>query len=186
LAVWQRTDSSLTMSINISARQLLEGSFSTFVGETLAREQVDARSIYVEVTESALMHDTAVRELHRVRGLGVRVVVDDFGTGYSSLAYLQSLPVDVVKIDRSFVSRLGLGTKANRFFAAILALAHTLDIATVAEGCETEEQWRIIEEAGCNSVQGWLISGALDAEQATRHLNQVFAAPETTLAPSLS
>jgi diguanylate cyclase (GGDEF)-like protein len=167
LAVWHRTDSRLTMSINISARQLMEGSFSTVVGETLAREQVGGRSVYLEVTESVLMHATAVQELHRVRGLGVRVAVDDFGTGYSSLAYLQSLPVDMVKIDRSFVARLGSGTKANRFFAAILALAHTLDIGTVAEGCETEEQWRIIEEAGCNCVQGWLISRALEAGQAT-------------------
>jgi diguanylate cyclase (GGDEF)-like protein len=172
LASWHRLDSSLTVSINISARQLMEGSFSTFVGETLAREQVDARSVYLEVTESALMHEGAVRELHRVRGRGVRVAVDDFGTGYSSLAYLQSLPVDVVKIDRSFVARLGSGTKASRFFTAILALAHTLDIGTVAEGCETEEQWRIIEEAGCNSVQGWLISRALEAPQATLLLNR--------------
>jgi EAL domain-containing protein (putative c-di-GMP-specific phosphodiesterase class I) len=80
--------------------------------------------------------------------------------------------VDVVKIDRSFVARLGSGTKASRFFTAILALAHTLDIGTVAEGCETEEQWRIIEEAGCNSVQGWLISRALEAAQATLLLNR--------------
>jgi diguanylate cyclase (GGDEF)-like protein len=181
LAVWHRTDSSLTMSINISARQLMEGSFSTFVGETLAKEQVGARSISLEVTESALMHETAVRELHRLRGLGVRVAVDDFGTGYSSLAYLQSLPVNVVKIDRSFVAPLGSETKASRFFAAILALAHTLDIGTVAEGCETEEQWRIIEDAGCNYVQGWLISRALDAGQATLLVHPGLVPPESRL-----
>jgi diguanylate cyclase (GGDEF)-like protein len=165
LAAWHRIDPTLTMSINVSARQLTDGAFSTYVASVLEAEHVQADRIYIEVTESALMHDGAVRELHRVRAMGCKVSVDDFGTGYSSLAYLQSLPVDVVKIDRSFVARLGPSTKASRFFAAILALAHTLDLHSVAEGCETEEQWSIVQEAGCDFVQGWLIARAMEPGQ---------------------
>jgi EAL domain-containing protein (putative c-di-GMP-specific phosphodiesterase class I) len=118
------------------------------------------------------MQDSAVRELHRLRELGIRVAVDDFGTGYSSLAYLQSLPVDIVKLDRTFVSRLGTSVKADAFFAAVLSLAHTLDIGTVAEGCETEEQWEVIEREGCKAVQGWLIARALDANGAAAFLER--------------
>jgi EAL domain-containing protein (putative c-di-GMP-specific phosphodiesterase class I) len=165
LAAWHRIDPTLTMSINVSARQLTDGAFSTYVASVLEAEHVQADRIYIEVTESALMNDGAVRELHRVRAMGCKVSVDDFGTGYSSLAYLQSLPVDVVKIDRSFVARLGPSTKASRFFAAILALAHTLDLHSVAEGCETEEQWSIVQEAGCDFVQGWLIARAMEPGQ---------------------
>ncbi len=172
LADWQQNDSDLSMSINVSARQLTEGSFSAFADGVLRQEKVAARSICVEVTESALMQDTAVRELHRLRDLGVKVAVDDFGTGYSSLAYLQSLPVDIVKLDRTFVSRLGRNAKADSFFAAILSLAHTLDISTVAEGCETEEQWEVIEREGCRAVQGWLIARALDADSAAAFLKR--------------
>jgi diguanylate cyclase (GGDEF)-like protein len=170
LAEWQRIHPRLIMSINVSARQLTEGAFSAFADGVLRQEQVAARSICVEVTESALMQDSAVRELHRLRELGIRVAVDDFGTGYSSLAYLQSLPVDIVKLDRTFVARLGTSAKADAFFAAVLSLAHTLDIDSVAEGCETEEQWDVIEREGCKSVQGWLIARALDADGAAAFL----------------
>jgi len=167
LAAWQRIDTSLTMSINVSARQLTESSFSAYADGVLKQAHVLPHSICVEVTESALMHDTAVRELHRLRELGMRVAVDDFGTGYSSLAYLQSLPVDVVKLDRTFVSRLGSNPKGTALFSAILNLAHTLELGTVAEGCETEEQWDVIAGNGCKAVQGWLIARALDADSAT-------------------
>jgi len=184
LALWQRIDSGLTMSINVSARQLMDGAFSAYVASVLANEQVQARTICLEVTESALMHETAVRELHRLRAMGVRVAVDDFGTGYSSLAYLQSLPVDVVKIDRSFVARLGSNSRADRFFSAILALGHTLDLKSVAEGCETEEQWSIIEAAGCDLVQGWLISPAIPPARIDPLLLAEKPVPTANLAPA--
>ena len=172
LAVWHQIDSDITMSINVSARQLTEGSFSAFANGVLKMTRVRPSAICVEVTESALMHESAVRELHRLRDIGIKVAVDDFGTGYSSLAYLQSLPVDVVKLDRTFVSRLGSSQRADAFFAAILSLAHTLDIGSVAEGCETEEQWEIIARGGCKAVQGWLIARALDADNASALLEQ--------------
>jgi diguanylate cyclase (GGDEF)-like protein len=166
LAEWQAQGHDLTMCINVSARQLTEDSLSATLAGLLQETQVAAESVCLEVTESALMHESAVRELHRVRAMGARIAVDDFGTGYSSLAYLQSLPVTKVKIDRSFVAPLGSNPRADRFLKAIVDLAHTLDLTTVAEGVETEEQWIVTAGANCDMMQGWLVSKALPADEA--------------------
>jgi EAL domain-containing protein (putative c-di-GMP-specific phosphodiesterase class I) len=91
--------------------------------------------------------------------------VDDFGTGYSSLAYLRSLPVDTVKIDRNFVAGLGSNVKNDRLFEAIVDLAHTLDLHTIAEGCETKAEWDIIAASGCEKVQGWLVAKAMPGSE---------------------
>jgi EAL domain-containing protein (putative c-di-GMP-specific phosphodiesterase class I) len=95
--------------------------------------------------------------------MNISVAVDDFGTGYSSLAYLRSLPVDTVKIERNFVAGLATNTKDARLFRAIVDLAHTLDLHTVAEGCETEAEWDVIAASGCEKVQGWLVAKAMPA-----------------------
>lgn len=165
--VWRRLYPDLTIAVNVSARQLTEGAFSAELAGLLARECLSPAAICIEVTESALMHKAAVRELLQVRALGVSVAVDDFGTGYSSLAYLQTLPVSVVKIDRSFVAALGSTQKAGRLFRSIVELAHTLELRAVAEGCETEEQWQAIADAGCDQVQGWLVARAMDVADAS-------------------
>lgn len=166
LKTWQAVAPALTMAVNVSARQLTEGGFSTILAACLAEYAVPAATLCIEVTEGVLMQEAAVRELVRVRALGARVALDDFGTGFSSLSYLQSLPVDIVKIDRSFLTRLGADAKASRFFRAIVGLAHTLDLTVVAEGCETEVQWEALVEAGCDAVQGWLTGRPMDAEMA--------------------
>jgi diguanylate cyclase (GGDEF)-like protein len=180
LAAWQERGHQLTMSINVSARQLMDDSLSGMLAALLEETLVSAQSICLEVTESALMHESAVRELHRVRALGAKIAVDDFGTGYSSLAYLQSLPVTKVKIDRSFVVPLGSNPRANRFLKAIVDLAHTLDLQTVAEGVETEEQWAVASESHCDMIQGWLISKALTGDDASAWLES-FAVKEDLL-----
>jgi diguanylate cyclase (GGDEF)-like protein len=172
VAAWRRRRPDLTMSVNVSAHQLTEGSLSTTLAGILTAERVPAEAICVEVTESALMQDAAVRELQRLREIGTLVAVDDFGTGYSSLSYLKNLPVTTVKIDRSFVRPLGTEARADRFFGAIVDLAHTLDLRTIAEGCETERQWSTIAEAGCDAVQGWLIAPALAADPAGQLLGE--------------
>jgi diguanylate cyclase (GGDEF)-like protein len=156
-AMWLRLDSSLRMSINVSALQLVDGSLGDLLSDLLALEGVPAGKIYLEVTESVLMKETAITQLHRLRTMGVSIALDDFGTGYSSLAYLQDLPIDVVKIDRKFVAPLGSSANADRVFQAVVALVQTFGMSLVAEGCETEEQLRIIREAGCDAVQGWLL-----------------------------
>jgi diguanylate cyclase (GGDEF)-like protein len=167
LSVWRATNDSLTITVNVASRQLTEGSFSTVLGNMLLAERLPAEALCLEVTESALMNETAVRELQIIRAMGVKIAVDDFGTGYSSLAYLQTLPVTTVKIDRSFVAPLGSSGKADRFFKAIVDLAHTIDLRAVAEGVETQAQWQQIASSGCDFVQGWLISKALEPTAAT-------------------
>jgi len=163
LAQWQRHQPELRISVNVSPRQLEDDSLVMLLDRLLESEGVVPVSVGIEVTEGALMMEGAVRLLHDFRALGVRVAIDDFGTGYSSLSYLNKLPMDYVKIDRSFVTPLGSGEKADRFFQAIVDLAHTLDLRCIAEGCETEVQWEAIAATGCDMVQGWLIAPALDA-----------------------
>jgi diguanylate cyclase (GGDEF)-like protein len=169
-ADWSDTFPGLTISVNVSPRQLTDGSLSTFLLATLKRYPSAAHRLGIEVTEGVLMNESAVQELHRLRTLDLQVSVDDFGTGYSSLSYLRGLPVDTVKIDRSFVAALGSSAKADRFFKAIVDLAHTLDLHTIAEGCETEDQWRIIAAAGCEQVQGWLVAHAMPAAETSAFL----------------
>ncbi len=164
VAGWRGAFGNLTVSVNVSVRQLMEGSFSQSLEKRLQGESAEAQSICLEVTESVLMDDVAVRELHRLRAMGVKVAVDDFGTGYSSLAYLQTLPVDIVKIDRRFVTPLGSGSKADQLFRAIIGLVRTLDLVPVAEGCETLDQWRVVRDSGCEGLQGWIVSKALPPE----------------------
>jgi EAL domain-containing protein (putative c-di-GMP-specific phosphodiesterase class I) len=98
-----------------------------------------------------------------LRALNFSVAVDDFGTGYSSLAYLRALPVNMVKIDRNFVHGLGTNAKDESLFRAIVDLAHTLDLNTIAEGCETEAEWDVILASGCEMVQGWLVGKPMPA-----------------------
>jgi diguanylate cyclase (GGDEF)-like protein len=179
-AIWRRIDPKLTISVNVSAVQLTGGSLCATLAGLLEREKVLPDALCVEITESALMNKDAVKELHNFRALGVTVSIDDFGTGYSSLSYLQGLPVDLMKIDKSFISPLGSGGRAENLFRAIVALAHTLGIGTVAEGCETEEQWKAIEASGCAAVQGWLIAKAMDPMTAGRFLKK--SMPGTVMA----
>jgi diguanylate cyclase (GGDEF)-like protein len=148
-------DKTLGMTINVSGRQLVRGLFAEELAEAIAAHGVVPRRITVEVTESTLMADESVRELGRVRDLGCRVAIDDFGTGYSSLAYLHRLPVDIIKIDKSFVAPLDADPKAGRFVKALVDLVHTLDLKVVAEGVETEQQARLLAEMSCDFAQGY-------------------------------
>ncbi len=145
----------LHLTINVSGRQLMHGMFAEELAGAIAARGIDPTRITVEVTESTLMHDSAVRELALVRELGCSVALDDFGTGYSSLAYLQRLPVDIIKIDRSFVAPLGNDEKAARFVRALINLVHTLGLVVVAEGVETAAQAEMLAEMGCDYAQGY-------------------------------
>jgi diguanylate cyclase (GGDEF)-like protein len=148
-------DPSIRMTINVSGHQLLRGTYVEELAQLLAAKAVDPRRITIEITESTLMDDDSVRELERARQLGCRVALDDFGTGYSSLAYLQRLPVDTIKIDRSFVSPLGADEKAARFVQALIALVHTLGLSVVAEGVETPRQAELLTAMSCRYAQGY-------------------------------
>jgi EAL domain-containing protein (putative c-di-GMP-specific phosphodiesterase class I) len=144
------------MSINISVHQLRLGRIVQDITAELSQHQIAPSRIIVEVTESALMDDLAVRSLEKFRDLGFEVAVDDFGTGYSSLAYLARLPITKIKIDRSFVIPLGSDPKAELFLSAMINLAHVLEMKVIAEGVETAEQCEVLTRLSCDAAQGYL------------------------------
>jgi diguanylate cyclase (GGDEF)-like protein len=151
-------DPTLRMGFNVSAHQLLTGDFATFIKNLLDQHEVPGPRMTVEVTESTLMEGNAVRELQRLRALGCRVAIDDFGTGYSSLSYLRRLPVDTIKIDRSFIEPIGQEPDAEKFLRALIDLAHTLSLRVIAEGIETEAQCDFLTAHGCDVAQGYLFA----------------------------
>lgn len=154
------------VSINVSAKQFVRGGVVRQLEAALRRHDVPPALLEVEITESAMMgeHDDIVAELGAIRALGVKLHVDDFGTGYSSLAQLQSLRMDVLKVDRAFTAQLGVTGEGKVFFQAIVSMAHALGMTVVAEGVETGQQLEILKELNCNEVQGYFISRPLPAQ----------------------
>jgi EAL domain-containing protein (putative c-di-GMP-specific phosphodiesterase class I) len=136
------------------------------VGRILDETDLDPHYLFLEVTESTAMSDApaTAATLEVLRGLGVRTIIDDFGTGYSSLSYLERLPVDYVKIDRSFVGRLGKEPGAEVLASGVISLAHALGLKVIAEGVETEGQLERLREMGCDLAQGHLVSEPLTAK----------------------
>jgi diguanylate cyclase (GGDEF)-like protein len=164
-------DMPLFVSVNLSARQFMQADLLEDVADILAETGIDAGSLELEITESVLMDqsEAGIRTLRRLRALGVRLVLDDFGTGYSSLSYLKNLPLDTIKIDRSFVA--GIEENADRSIVeAVVALAHGLGIGVVAEGIETRRQAQRLQELGCDLGQGYLFSRPVPAARTARLL----------------
>jgi len=154
----------LTMNINLSSKHFLSPTLLEDIKEILDTTGMPAEQLKLEITETALMEDAdeTIRLVHRLKDLGLKLVIDDFGTGYSSLSYLQRLPIDTLKVDRSFVSRIQSGPDGNRnIVEAIISLAHRLEMLVVAEGVETEEQLAILQEMSCQFGQGYLFSKPL-------------------------
>jgi diguanylate cyclase (GGDEF)-like protein len=150
-------DAKLTVSINVSARQLAHRDMSRSIQALLADADVDPSRLCIEITESVLMEDveSAIALLEDLRSLGIELWVDDFGTGYSSLAYLRRLPIHGLKIDRSFVAGVPKGAEDAAIAAGIVSLAHSLGLVALAEGVETVEQLELLRELGCDLAQGY-------------------------------
>ena len=148
----------MSVSVNVSGRQLRDPEFATRVGEALARRGLDGAALCVEITESAALEDTVTvaGNLDRLHAGGVRLAIDDFGTGYSSLSYLRRLPLDEVKIDRSFVAGMGAHEEDAEIVRAAVAMAHALGLTVVAEGVETTAQRDRLRLLGVDRAQGWL------------------------------
>jgi diguanylate cyclase (GGDEF)-like protein/PAS domain S-box-containing protein len=165
-AEWQAGGAPVSISVNLSMRQLAEPALPQTLADTLARTGVDPSRVWLEITESTLMRDaeSAVRMLHRLRDLGVHLAVDDFGTGYSSMTYLKRFPVSSLKVDRSFVDGLGRETEATAICTAVVRLAHALGMGAVAEGVETPEQLEALRDLGCEFAQGFLFGRPAPAE----------------------
>ncbi len=151
--------------INVAGQQLADKNFVQLLSEVLTRHRVHPARLCVEITETAFMSSAGTLEqLHAVHELGCTLVVDDFGTGYSSLSRLIDLPVDVVKIDRSFIAGVGLDPRPSAVVSATLLLAHDLRQLTIAEGVETAQQHRWLVEAGCTHAQGFGIAPPVPAD----------------------
>ncbi len=190
---WQRDFPDLpplAMNVNLSARQLQQPGLLEEVREALTDSGVEPEHLVLEITESLLHQDVdeAVARLHGLKGIGVRLAIDDFGTGYSSLSCLHRFPVDIMKIDKSFVQGLISGRRrATSFVHAIVRLGRMLDLETVAEGIESAEQLSQLRGARCEYGQGYYYARPLDADQAAEYLRATrhrMAQPATENAPS--
>lgn len=156
-----------SMEVNLSARQVADARIVRTVEEVLARTGLPAERLTLEITESALMQDAgaALEVLRALKQVGVQLAIDDFGTGYSSLSYLQQFPVDILKVDRSFIEQLGVRTESELIVSSVIGLAHALGLKVVAEGVETVRQLEILRSLGCDLAQGFLFSAPRPAEE---------------------
>lgn len=163
----------LRIGVNLSARQFLQADLPFHVAGVLAESGLAAECLEIEVTESLIMSNLrqAVQAMQQLKELGVKLAIDDFGTGYSSLSYLTSFPVDVLKIDQSFVRDISVHPDHAVMVGAIVSLGHSLRLSVIAEGVETEEQFAYLRRCGCDEVQGFLTGRAVPVE----HFEQMVA-----------
>jgi diguanylate cyclase (GGDEF)-like protein len=157
----------IPVAVNLSPRQFAHQPVVEMVTRVLKQTGLDPALLELEVTESVLMErvDEVVASLNELRALGVRCSIDDFGTGYSALTYLAEMPIDAIKIDRSFIQRIDGEASGNSIVGAVIALAHSLDLIVVAEGVETDEQLQFLDSHGCDQVQGFRFSPPVPAAE---------------------
>jgi len=180
---WQTAfpDLAPRISVNASRLQLVHPSFTAQVADALARAELDPCALTLEITESVLAGESGriIATLDELRRTGIRVAIDDFGTGYSSFAALAELPIDVLKIDKRFVDNIVRTDEGHGFVKAIMQLAQTLHLETIAEGVEQPEQRDALTELGCTHIQGYLYSRALPGDQTIHYLQHHTTAPNT-------
>jgi diguanylate cyclase (GGDEF)-like protein/PAS domain S-box-containing protein len=181
----------LWVSVNVSGRQIADPEFVDHVRDALFDSGLPASSLVIEITEGVLVNNdpATIKRLWQLKQLGVRLAIDDFGTGYSSLAYLQRFPLDILKIDKSFIERLADGRQEGALARAVVGLGKALDVLTIAEGIESPEQWRLLRELGCELGQGYLISPPTDAttaRAASSPASQAVSSAGTTELPLLT
>jgi diguanylate cyclase (GGDEF)-like protein len=170
--VWQDGGTPLSVAVNLSVRALMDGALPDEVAGVLDRASLDAAALVLEITESTIMADPnrAIAVLRRLSDFGVALSIDDFGTGYSSLAYLKRLPVDEVKVDRSFVMNMATDTDDAVIVRSTVDLARNLGLRVVAEGVEDNATWDHLRLLGCDAVQGYYLAKPMPATQVVRWL----------------
>jgi diguanylate cyclase (GGDEF)-like protein len=185
MRAWQSMGFEFTMSVNVSSRQLKRGDLVEAVARALDATGCPPSLLEIELTEGTLVEDTklAANALERLRSMGVRVSIDDFGTGYSSLSYLKRLPIDCLKIDRSFIRDVTVSEDAAALSAAIVGLAQSLRLDVVAEGVETAEQLTVLEELGCTTMQGFLFAKPMSVDDVRRFVQAGLPEYERTELP---
>ncbi len=165
-AAWQEQGQPIEVAVNVSARQLMSGSFMGDVRAALDETGLDPAMLTLEITETTIMRDTEAntRLLRRLKSLGVRIAIDDFGTGYSSLSYLRQFPIDALKIDRSFITRVSESAQSGALIHTLIQLGQALGIETLAEGIEERAQLAELQREHCDSGQGYLFARPLDSD----------------------
>jgi EAL domain-containing protein (putative c-di-GMP-specific phosphodiesterase class I) len=180
---WRREGLELELAVNLSAPDILDPDLGEEILRLLRSERVPATALMLEITESAVMRDpqVAVRNMQLLRLAGLRFAIDDFGTGHSSLSQLSVLPVDELKIDRSFIAQAAAG--AVTILTSTIELGHSMGLKVVAEGVEEAGAWNLLRRLGCDFAQGYLISPPLPAAQVpafVRQANQLLPASDST------
>jgi EAL domain-containing protein (putative c-di-GMP-specific phosphodiesterase class I) len=172
MVAWRSRGDTLDLSVNVSGVQLDTPAIVDHISEALVNSGLDAASLVIEVTETALMRDAqaTARQLQAIKDLGVRIAVDDFGTGYSSLAYLQQFPVDSLKIDRMFTDAIATSPESKALIGTLVQLGRDLGLTTLAEGVETPTQLDHLRASKVNEIQGFLLSKPLDAQKFERDI----------------
>ncbi len=175
-AAWRREGLNINVSVNLSTHNLREKELAERIAENLRKNDLPPGSLVLEITESMLMEDPlrGIKLLKDLQDMGVESSIDDFGTGYSSLSYLRQLPVEEIKIDRSFVMNMRKNQSDEVIVRAIIDLAHNLGLRVVAEGAESQEDWDMLARFDCDIVQGYFISRPLPAEEITVWLRKTF------------
>jgi EAL domain-containing protein (putative c-di-GMP-specific phosphodiesterase class I) len=168
-AGWRGPLAALRLSINLLPRDLERAGYEDWLLSEIAAAGLESDRITVEIVETSLVADPSVAErLSRLRAVGIRIAIDDFGTGYSSLAYLTSLPIDAIKIDRAMIADIVGGTRDRIVVKAMIGMARELGLKVVVEGVESMAQLQILAEWGCDLYQGFLGAGALDEAELAR------------------
>jgi diguanylate cyclase (GGDEF)-like protein len=182
---WRRDGLNVELAVNLSAPDILDPGLGDEILQTLRLHGVESTALLLEITESAVMRDPqlAARNMQLLRLAGVRFAIDDFGTGHSSLSQLSLLPVDELKIDRSFVMDAREGSDATTILKSTVELAHSMDLRVVAEGVEKPEAWNLLRRLGCDYAQGYLISrpmAAADVPAFVKQANELLPASDST------
>ena len=169
----------ICISVNIVAQQLRRGQLLDDLDEAIKLNCISGSNLELEITESSLVEnsETVMNVLNQIKERDINISLDDFGTGYSSLSYLAEFPIDILKIDRSFVSKIG-EAKQDAIVSAMVAMGKAMGMKVVAEGIETEQQLDFLRQLGCDIAQGYLFSKPLPEQQATEFLEQNMT-PET-------
>jgi len=164
---WNQQGHNLSVGINLSARQFIQADLVSQIQQLIKQYDLNPENIDLEITESIAMQDAenSINKMHQLKELGVKLSMDDFGTGYSSLSYLHQFPLDVLKIDRSFVKDIMGNSEDGAIARAVIAMAHSMSLKVVAEGVETEEQYQFLKQHNCEVIQGYLISKPVSAEE---------------------
>jgi diguanylate cyclase (GGDEF)-like protein len=186
MGLWRETGLEIDVAVNLSAPDILDPDLGDEILYLLRTRRVEPTQLLLEITESAVMRDPhlAARNMQLLRVAGVRFSIDDFGTGHSSLSQLNMLPVDELKIDRSFITHARLGSDAATIVTSTIDLGHRMNLDVVAEGVEEPEAWNLLRQLGCDFAQGYLISRPLvpaDVPPFVRQANQLLPASDSTV-----